>query len=75
MDKFSERGRKVIPSSKNELIFLGGVSDNLWLNDGKNFSRNHKQGYRVYDSNGIANTLNASGGGLGGCSGLYLIRI
>ena len=59
----------------NCLIFIGGLKSNLWLNNGKKLSRNYKQGYRVYDSNGISNTLNSSSvGGLGGYSGLYLVR-
>ncbi len=58
----------------NKLIFVGGIGDNLWLDDGKHLSRNYKQGYRVYDSNGIANALSAQGcGGLGGSSGLYVV--
>ena len=69
--KFSNRGR--IISSSNELIFIGGIGDNLWLDNGKNFSRNFKQGYRVYSEYGIANALTSNGGGIGGCSGLYLI--
>ena len=45
----------------------------MWLDNGKHFSRNFKQGYRVYSENGIANTLNANGGGIGGSTGLYLM--
>lgn len=59
----------------NELIFVGGIESNKWLDNGKNLSRNYKQGYRVYDSDGIACALTAQGtGGLGGYSGLYLVR-
>ena len=58
----------------NDLIFLGGIGDNLWLDNGKALSRNFKQGYRVYDSKGIANSLSSNGGGIGGCSGLFLVR-
>lgn len=54
-------------------MFLGGISENLWLDDGKLLSRNYKQGYRVYDVDGIANSITSNGGGLGGCSGLYLV--
>lgn len=61
--------------SKNEIIFIGGLDSNKWINDGKELSRNFKQGYRVYDSNGIATTLmSQSVGGLGGYSGLYLVE-
>ena len=56
-----------------DLIFLGGIGNNLWLDNGKHFSRNYKQGYRVYDSNGIASAINL-GSGIGGASGLYLVR-
>lgn len=71
--KFYERGR-IEASSPQELYFYGGVSDAKWLEDGKNFSRNFKQGYRVYDICGIANALTSNGGGYGGCSGLYLTK-
>ena len=45
----------------------------MWLDNGKKLSRNFKQGYRVYDCNGIANAISSNGGGIGGCSGLYLV--
>ena len=70
--KFYERGR-LETSSSQELYFYGGVSETKWLENGKDFSRNHRQGYRVYDVCGIANALTSNGGGYGGCSGLYLI--
>lgn len=57
-----------------ELIFLFGLGDNFWLDDGKKFSRNYKQGYRVYDSRGSSVALTASGGGMGGVSGMYLVK-
>ena len=58
----------------NELIFVGGIESNLWINDGKLFSRNFKQGNRVYDSIGIASTITSqSCGGLAGYGGLYLV--
>ena len=58
----------------NNLIFLGAIDSNKWLNNSKNYSRNFHQGYRVYSSVGIANTISASSiGGLGGNSGLYLV--
>lgn len=57
------------------MIFVGGIESNKWLNDGKSLSRNYKQGYRVYDADGIASSLTAQGiGGLGGYSGLYLVE-
>ena len=60
---------------ENELIFVGGLDSNKWIDDGKDLSRNFKQGYRVYDSKGIASTLTSQSiGGLGGYSGLYLVE-
>lgn len=63
--KFSE--------STNRLIFVGGIDSNKWLNDGKSLSRNFKQGYRVYDSEGIACSITVNGGGIGSCTGLYVV--
>lgn len=61
---------------ENKLIFVGAIESNKWLNNGKELSRNFHQGYRVYDSNGIANTIPSSSiGGLGGNTGLYLVTI
>lgn len=61
--------------NKNSLIYLGAIESNKWLNNNKNLSRNFHQGYRVYDSNGIANTISASSiGGFGGNSGIYLVN-
>lgn len=62
-------------NTPNELIFVGGIDSNLWLDNGKQLSRNFKQGYRVYSSEGIACSITTNGGGLGGCTGLYLIEI
>lgn len=61
-------------NTSNELIFVGGIDSNLWLDNGKQLSRNFKQGYRVYSSEGIACSITTNGGGLGGCTGLYLIE-
>ena len=57
----------------NELIFVGGIDSNMWLDNGKQLSRNFKQGYRVYSSEGIACSITSIGGGLGACTGLYLV--
>ena len=61
-------------NTPNELIFVGGIDSNLWLDNGKQLSRNFKQGYRVYSSEGIDCSITTNGGGLGGCTGLYLIE-
>ena len=59
---------------KNNLIFLGAIESNKWIDNGKELSRNFHQGYRVYDSVGISNTISSNSiGGLGGYSGLYLV--
>lgn len=65
---------KNLGNTPNELIFVGGIDSNLWLDNGKQLSRNFKQGYRVYSSEGIACSITTNGGGLGGCTGLYLIE-
>lgn len=57
----------------NELVFVGGIKDGKWLDNGKILSRNFKQGYRVYDANGIACAVTTNGGGLGSHTGLYAI--
>ncbi len=52
--------------------FIGGVGEPTRLKDGKNLSRNYKQGYRVYDSNGISTAIVSNGvGGVGGATSLY----
>lgn len=60
------------------LIFVGGIvpeNGTKWLDDGKSFSRNFKQGNRVYDSAGLATALSAQAvGGLGGPTSLYLTK-
>jgi hypothetical protein len=55
------------------LIFVGGIDSNMWLDNGKQLSRNFKQGYRVYSSEGIACSITSNGGGFGACTGLYLM--
>jgi hypothetical protein len=54
-------------------MFVGGIESNKWIKDGKDLSRNFKQGYRIYDSNGISTAITAKGGGIGSYSGLYII--
>ena len=54
---------------------MGGVGDPKRLKDGKELSRNFNQGYRVYDSKGIANTLSSQPlGGKAGLTGLYKVK-
>jgi site-specific DNA-cytosine methylase len=58
--------------SKNGIIYLGSFEDGRRLFDGRNLSRNFREGYRVYSSKGKSGTLTSnSKGGLGGYTGLY----
>jgi len=58
---------------ENELIFVGGIdTTEKWIDNDKELSRNYKEGYRVYDSEGIACCQKTNGGGLGSNTGLYL---
>jgi hypothetical protein len=62
--------------AKTGLYYVGAVvSDKATKRlDGKNLSRNFREGQRVYDSKGIASALTASGkGSLGGATGLYAV--
>ena len=61
------------PKTNNGLIFIGGIESNKWIKDGKSLSRNYKQGYRVYDSRGIACALTSNCGGPGFFTVLYLV--
>lgn len=60
---------------KTDLDFIGGIRNKDWAKDGKNYSRNFGQGYRVYSPNGKATTLSALGGGRGAKTGLYCVGI
>lgn len=71
---YQSTGRLNSSCGVNELIFVCGIGDNLWLDNGKSLSRNFKQGYRVYDSNGIACSLTTNGGGIGSYTGLYIVK-
>ena len=58
---------------ENELIFVGGIdTTEKWIDNDKSLSRNYKEGYRVYDSEGIACCQKTNGGGIGSYTGLYL---
>ena len=60
----------------NRCVFVGGLGEKYWINDGKILSRNYPQGCRVYSSHGIATTLTSQGvGSVGGYSGLYLVSV
>lgn len=55
------------------LQFVGSIKDKDIVGDNKNLSRNSSIGDRVYDSNGVATTISAQGGGIGSHSGLYTV--
>jgi site-specific DNA-cytosine methylase len=58
--------------SRRQLVFLHGLPDGLRLDDGKTLSRNYREGYRIYSTQGKSATLTAaSKGGPSGYSGLY----
>ena len=57
----------------NTLNFIGGIGEKDIVGDNKSLSRNYSQGNRVYNSNNIACSQTANGGGIGGKTGLYLV--
>lgn len=72
-------GGKVFPiigGNGKDLRFIKGVmgeQNKMWLEDGKEHSRNFPQGQRVYSIDGSSTTLSANAGGWGGKTGLYFI--
>lgn len=69
-------GRQIFPiggANEKTLKFLTAGGLKKWKDDGKNLSRNHSQGQRVYDASGIATTQSSQGGGWGAKTGLYAI--
>lgn len=59
----------------SDVKFVGGIDEKqMWIADGKQLSRNYRQGDRVYDAGGVATTLTAQPiGGTGGATSLYLL--
>lgn len=56
----------------NKPLLIGGIGEPTWKGeDDKVF---WSQGYRIYDSEGVATTIQAIGGGIGSHSGLYLVK-
>jgi len=57
-----------------ELVFVGGLEEYRRLEDGESYSRNFRQGGRIYSSRGISPALSANSvGGVGGETGLFMI--
>lgn len=57
----------------NEIIVLADIKSHNNLYENKSLKEPLHQGNKIFDINGISPTMTASGGGLGGSSGLYLI--
>lgn len=57
-----EEHLKMSQEKNLKLVFFDGVTEKPnWLDNGKRYSRNYKQGSRIYNSIGLASTLSASG--------------
>jgi len=66
----------IVDGNKNEPVFVGGLEKYRRLEDGKNYSRNFRQGGRIYSSKGISPSLSAdSVGGAGGETGLFVTGV
>ena len=61
---------KIKDSTTEGLIYLGALKNNLWLKNGKDLSRNQRQGYRVYSASGVCPGLATNVGGFGVVSSL-----
>lgn len=78
IEQFVNKNRRQLVQVDNlvlepkELKFVGGLGSKDRVGDGKEFSRNYPQGNRVYDSEGIACSQTAQGGGIGSFTGLYV---
>ena len=64
-------------TSGSSMQFLGGVIGNheKWVEDGKSYSRNFGQGYRIYGVDGKSTTQTAQSCGLTGHTGLYAVPV
>jgi site-specific DNA-cytosine methylase len=68
--------RSNFEDGKRQLVFVAGLEQGRRLDDGKSFSRNYREGYRIYSSLGKAATLSAMPkGGEGGYTGLYQVGV
>lgn len=64
-------------SNPKTLEYVGGILSEqakMWLDNGKQHSRNFPQGSRVYKDSGISATLASQAGGLGAKTGLYQVQ-
>lgn len=57
----------------NEIITLADIKSHNNLGETRLLKETLHQGNRIFDINGISPTITASGGGLGGSSGLFLV--
>lgn len=66
---------KSYKKGRRQLVFVGGIGEKDWANNGKKLSRNFSQGSRIYSDEGKAASLTAKGvGGYGGMTGVYQIK-
>lgn len=74
-------GQEFVPGETTQnggLVFLGGFAkdgEKLWLNNGKTYSRNFRQGKRLYSVDGKAITMTAQPAGMVGHAGLYAVPV
>lgn len=65
-------------TNQKTLEYVGGILSEkakMWLDNGKQHSRNFPQGSRVYKDTGISATLASQAGGLGAKTGLYAVTV
>lgn len=55
----------------NKPILIGGIGEPTWESNGR---KTWQQGRRIYDTDGVAITISAVGGGIGGHAGLYIVE-
>jgi len=72
--------RQVFPigkSSEGNLTYYAGIISQRekWIEGDKNLSREFSQGQRIYNVEGISQTLAGNAGGQGGKTGLYAIPV
>lgn len=67
-----EGGGRQPKVAEPKLEFVGAIGDKDIVGDGKTLSRNCPQGNRVWSSYGLATSQTATGGGIGGHTGLYM---
>lgn len=71
---FEHQSQKRAMVRVDGIKFVKGLEKGRRLHDGKNFSRNYHEGYRIYSTDGKSPSLSATPkGGEGGYTGLYQV--